>query len=85
MVKILNSACVKEEPQQLSNKATQLGSEERTMLLCLFEYFEDLFYGTLGEWATGNTNLELKPGSKPFNSRYYPVPRIDKKTLRKEL
>ena len=27
----------------------------------------------------------MKPGSKPFNSRYYPVPNINKETLHKEL
>ena len=29
--------------------------------------------------------MELKPYSKPFNSRYYLVPRINKETFRKEL
>ena len=41
--------------------------------------------GTLGDWATVPADLELKPGSKPFNSRYYPVPNNNKEIFRKEL
>ena len=80
MVKILDSTYVnvKADLNQLSDNATQLNAEERTQLLSLLEDFEDLFGVTLGDWATEPVNLELKPGSKPFNSRYYPVPRINR-------
>ena len=44
-----------------------------------------MFDGTLGDWDTEPVDLELNPDSKPFNSRYYPVPIINKETLRKEL
>ena len=44
-----------------------------------------MFDGTLGDWYTEPVDLELNPDSKPFNSRYYPVHRINKETLRKEL
>ena len=37
-----------------------------------------MFDGTLGNWATDTVNLKLKPGSKPFNRRYYPIPKINK-------
>ena len=52
--------------------------EERTILLILFKDFEDMFDGTLGDWATDPVNLELSPDPKLFNSRYYTVPRINK-------
>ena len=55
------------------------------MLLSLLKDLEELFDGTLGNWATEHVDLELKPDSKPFNSRYYPVPRIKKETFQKEL
>ena len=55
------------------------------MLLSLLEDFEEYFYGLLGDWATEPVDLELKPDSEPFNSRYYPVPRINKETFRREL
>ena len=44
-----------------------------------------MFDGTLGYWATEPVDLELKTGSKLFNSRYYTVPRINKETFRKDL
>ena len=44
-----------------------------------------IFGGTLGKWYTTPINLEANPGSKPFNTRYYPVPKINKETFRKEL
>ena len=85
MVKILNSTYAKAYLKQVADNTTQLNAEERTQLLSLIEDSEDLFDGTLGDWSTGLVDLDLKPGSKPFNSRYYPVPRINKETFSKEL
>ena len=62
-----------------------MNTEERTLLFRLLEYFEDLFDGTSGNWATEPVDLELNPDSKPFNSRYYTVTRINKETFRKKL
>ena len=62
-----------------------LNTDKVTQLLRRLEYFKDLFDGTLGDWDTVPVNLELKPGSKPFNSKYYPVPRINKDTFCKDL
>ena len=55
------------------------------MLPSLFEDFKELLDGNLEDWATETVDLELKPGSKPFNSIYYLVPRINKETFHKEL
>ena len=44
-----------------------------------------MFDGTLGNWYTEPVDLEIKPYSKPFNIRYYPVPIINKITFIKEL
>ena len=71
--------------KQVTDNATQLKAEERIQLLSLLKYFEDLFDGTLGDWDTDPVNLELKPNSKPFNSKYYPVPRINKETFCKDI
>ena len=53
--------------------------------LYFIEDFEDLFDGTLGDWSTESVDLELNPYSRQFNSRYYPVPRINKEIFRNEL
>ena len=78
MMKILDSTYAEVDIEQVVDNASQLNAKERTVLLSLLEDFEDLFYGTLGNWSTEPVNLELKPDSKQFNSRYYPVPRINK-------
>ena len=44
-----------------------------------------VFNVTLGYWCTVPVNLELNPGSKPFNSKYYPVPILNKETFRKDI
>ena len=44
-----------------------------------------MFDGTLGEWDTDPIDLELKPNFKSVNIKYYPVPRTNKETFRKEL
>ena len=62
-----------------------MNAEERTQLLRLLKKFKDLFYGTLGDWDTEPVKLELNPGSKPFNSKYYLIPRINKDTFYKYL
>ena len=85
MVKILNSTYVKSDLEQVVSNAIYLNAEERTLLLSLLGDFEEFFDGNLGEWATEPVNLELKPYSKPFNSRYYPVSIINKEIFRKEL
>ena len=81
MVKILDSNYAKADPRQVSENATQLDAEERTLLLSLIEDFRDLFDGILGDWSTEPVDLELKPDSKPLNSRYYPVSIINKETF----
>ena len=56
----------------------RLNADEGTQLLRLLKYFEEFFDGTLGDWDAEPVDLELKLGSKPLNSKYYPVLRINK-------
>ena len=84
MVKILDSIYSKANLKQPVN-SIQLNNEEINLLLSLLEDLEYFFDGTLGDWATEPVDLELKPYYKPFNSRYYPVPIINKEIFRKEL
>ena len=81
LFRIVDSTYMKADLEQLVANTSQLNAEERILLLSLLKDFKDLFYGTLGNWATEPVDLELNPDSKPFNSRYYPVPRINKKTF----
>ena len=85
LVKNINSTYAKADLKQVADNATHLNTKERTELLRLIEYLEDLFDFTLVEWDTEPTDLDLNPGSKPFNSKYYQVPRIYKETFCKEI
>ena len=42
----------------------------------------DYRHGTLGKWNTEPVEIELLEGAKPVSSRYYPVPKINKKTFK---
>ena len=71
--------------EQVAANAIQLNAEDRTQLLRLFGYFEDLFDDNLGYWDTDIVNLEINRYSKPFNCKYYLVLKMNKETFRKEL
>ena len=60
-------------------------AEERTQLLILLKDFKEFLEDTLGDRSTESIDFGIKPGSKPFNSKYYSVPRINKETFRNEL
>ena len=85
MIKILDITYANTYLKHIVNNSNQLNAEERTLLLRFVKDFEDLFDGTLGNRATDPINLDLKTDSRPCNSRYYMVPRINKETFRKEL
>jgi hypothetical protein len=55
-----------------------LSLHAQNKLLDLLTEYEDLFYGTLGEWNTEPVHLELKEGAKPFHGRPFPVPKYTK-------
>ena len=39
----------------------------------------------MGRWNTTPVKIELQSNAKPVNARWYPVPRINKATFKKEL
>jgi hypothetical protein len=65
--------------------AEDLDEHQQKKLLSLLKDFEDLFDGTLGKWNTDPIDIETKPNHKPSSARYYPVPKINKATFKKEL
>ena len=85
MVITLEITYAKADLKQVVDNYIQLNAEERNLLLSFLDDFEDFFDGTLSDWATEPVELELNPYTKTFNSIYYPVPRINKKTFRNEI
>jgi hypothetical protein len=55
------------------------------MLLELPKEFEELFDRMLGDWKTEPFSFELKEGAKPYHGRPYPVPKVRKEAIIKEL
>jgi hypothetical protein len=47
--------------------------------------YELLFDGTLGDWKTKPVSFQLKQGSKPYHGRAFPVPKIHKEVLTREI
>ena len=80
LVKILNRNYATVDFEQVTANTTQLNTEEITQVLSLLNlnFFEELFYVTLGDWDIEPADLELKLYFKPFNFKYHPVPRINK-------
>ena len=85
MIKILDIKYSKSELEQVAANSTQLNYEDTTRLLGILNYFGDLFDGTLGDWYAEPVDLDLKPDYKPFNYKYYLVPKICKEIFCKEL
>ena len=85
VIKILDSNYKKADLEEVVDKADNLNDKQKEQLLLLLREFEELFDGTLGRWKTTPVKIELKPGAKPVNARWYPVPRINKETFKREL
>jgi hypothetical protein len=47
--------------------------------------YELLFNGTLGDWKTKPVSFQLKEGASPYHGQAFPVPKIHKETLIKEV
>ena len=85
VIKILDSNYKKADLEEVVDKADNLNDKQKEQLLLLLRELEELFDGTLGRWKTTPVKIELKPGAKPVNARWYPVPRINKETFKREL
>jgi hypothetical protein len=51
----------------------------------LLNHLEHLFDGSLQDWKTDPVDLRLKSGEIPFQLSPFPVPKIHKETLKKEI
>ncbi len=86
VVKILDAEYDKADlPSNVKNNCVQLSPSHCNSLLVLLLKFEELFDGTLGDWKLLPVSFELKEGAKPYHGRPYPIPKIHKATLMKEI
>ncbi len=59
--------------------------DHQKKLLQLLKKYESLFDGTLGDWKTKPVSFQLKEGASRYHSQAFPVPKIHKDTLIKEV
>ena len=85
VVRILDADYHKADLQAVVDSCNHLNSDEKEMLLELLTDFEPLFDGTLGAWKTTPVSFELKEGARPYHGRAFPIPRVHKETIMKEI
>ncbi len=86
VVEILDSKYDKADlPSIVKNNCAHLSTPHRNSLLALLLKYEKFFDGTLGDWKLLPVSIELKEGAKPYHGRTYPIPKIHKATLMKEI
>ncbi len=62
-----------------------LSADQQKKLLQLLKKYESLFDGTLGAWKTKPVSFQLKEGVSLYHGQAFPVPKIQKETLIKEV
>ena len=86
IIKILDAKYEKADLQAIvKNNCSHLNSNEQKLLLELLTEFEPLFDGTLGAWKTTPVSFQLKEGATPYHGRAFPIPRVHKETIMKEI
>ena len=84
-VKILDANYKKADLQTVTENCEHLNSVEKDKLLELLKKFEQLFDGTLGHWRTKPVSFQLKDGVTPYHGRAFPIPKVHKETIMKEI
>jgi hypothetical protein len=72
-------------PSIVKDNCAHLSAPHQSSLLALLLKYEELFDGTLGDWKLPPVSIELKEGIKPYHGRPYPIPKIHKATLMREI
>jgi hypothetical protein len=86
IVEILDAKYDKADlPSIVKNNCTHLSTSHCNSLLALLLKFEELFDGMLEDWKLPPVSFILKEGAKRYQGRPYPIPKIHKATLMKEI
>jgi hypothetical protein len=85
-MRILDAKYAKSDLRSIvKNNCKHLSANHQKKLLQLLVKFESLFDGTLGDWKTKLVSFHLKEGALPYHGRAFPVPKICKEVLIKEV
>ncbi len=63
----------------------QLSADQQKKLLQLLKKYELFFDGTIGDWKTKPVFFQLKEGVSLYHGQAFPVPKIHKDTIIKEV
>jgi hypothetical protein len=69
----------------VNNNSKHLSADPQKKLLQLLKKYELLFDGTLDVWNTKPVSFQLKEGVSSYHSQAFPVPKIHKDTIIKEV
>jgi hypothetical protein len=67
------------------NNCKHLSADQQKKLLQLIKIYESLFDGTLGDWKTKLVSFQLKEGVSPYHDQAFPVSKVHKETIIKEV
>jgi hypothetical protein len=86
VTRILDAKYAKADLRSIvKNYCKHLSADHQKKLLQLLVKFESLFDSTLGDWKTKPVSIQLKEGASPYHGRAFPVPKIHKDVLIKEV
>jgi hypothetical protein len=84
-MKTLDASYKKADLQAVVDTCTHLNSAEKDKLLELLKIFEQFFDRTLGHSKTKPVSFQLKEGVTPYHGRAFPIPKVHKDVLMKEI
>ncbi len=86
VMRILDAKYQKAYLQSIAgNNCKHLSTNQEKMLLQLLQKYELLFDDTLDDWKTKPVSFQLKEGISPDHGQAFPVPKIHKDTIMKEV
>jgi hypothetical protein len=86
VTRILDAKYKKADLQAIvRDNCKHLSADQQKKLLQLLKKYESLFDGTLGDWKTKPVSFQLREGVSPYHGRAFPVPKIHKDTIKKEV
>jgi hypothetical protein len=84
--RILDAKYQKADLQSIGrDNCKHLSANQQKKLLQLLKKYESLFDGTLGDSKTKPVSFQLKEGVSPYHGQAFPVPKIHKDTVMKEV
>ena len=62
-----------------------LKDKHRNSLLELLQQYKNMFDGTLDKYTGSDYTIELKEDAKPYHAKPFPIPKVQKLNLKREV